>query len=184
MFEIPTTTSVGSASEDIATGSCVLITGATGSLGAHMVAHYANLSSVSSVFCLNRRSSSKSGPLARQLASLSSKGLTLAPHALSKLTAFDTDTTKPYLGLPRSSYEALTRTLTHIVHNAWPMNAKQPLSAFVPQFRVLRHLLDFAVAISANRPEGFRVGFQFISPSPQWVTTLFRRGARTSQRNV
>ncbi|KAF2800562.1 hypothetical protein K505DRAFT_228585 [Melanomma pulvis-pyrius CBS 109.77] len=162
-FEIPSMTSVSSAIEDIATGSCVLITGATGSLGAHMVAHYANLSSVSSVICLNRRSSSKSSPLERQLTSLSSKGLTLDPHASSKLTAFETDTTKPYLGLPQSSYKYLTHTLTHIVHNAWPMNAKQPLSAFVPQFRVLRHLLDLVAAISASRPEGFRVRFQFIS---------------------
>jgi len=128
-----------------------------------MVAHYANLPTVSTVVCLNRRSNSSTDALSRQLSSLSSRGLNLAPDALAKISAFEADTTKPYLGLAQSTYESLVNTITHIVHNAWPMNAKQPLVAFKPQFRVLRHFIDFAALISSRRSSGFKLGFQFIS---------------------
>ncbi|KAF9698348.1 hypothetical protein EKO04_003885 [Ascochyta lentis] len=145
-------------------GHCVLITGATGSLGSHMVAHYANLSTVSSVVCLNRRNkSSDVDPLSRQLTSLSSRGLSLSPLASAKLAAIEVDIRKPLFGLSPSSYDSLAESATHIVHNAWPMNAKQPLSAFVPQFRALRSLLDFAALVSARQSPGFIVSFQFIS---------------------
>ncbi|KAJ4314706.1 hypothetical protein N0V94_006339, partial [Neodidymelliopsis sp. IMI 364377] len=145
-------------------GHCVLITGATGSLGSHMVAHYANLATVSSVICLNRRNKSSGlDPCARQLTSLTSRDLILSPQAKAKLSAFEVDITKPYFGLPSPTYNSLVSTVTHIVHNAWPMNAKQPFSAFTPQFRVKRNLIDFAALISAHRPSNTQIGFQFIS---------------------
>jgi nucleoside-diphosphate-sugar epimerase len=143
---------------------CVLITGATGSLGSHMVAHYANLPMVSSVVAFNRRNKSSGlDPLARQLASLSSKGLNLSAEASAKISAFEVDMTKPFFGLSPATHDQLVKSVTHIVHNAWPMNAKQPLSAFLPQFRVLRNLVDFAALVSAQQPSDCKVGFQFIS---------------------
>ncbi|RMZ66368.1 polyketide synthase [Pyrenophora seminiperda CCB06] len=145
-------------------GHCVLITGATGSLGSHMTAHYANLPTVASVVCLNRRSyNSDCEPLERQLKSFSSKDISLTSSALSKISAYETDTSKPFLGLSESTYYSLINTVTHIVHNAWPMNGKLPLQAFTPQFRVFRRLLDFAALVSARRQPGFKFTFQFIS---------------------
>ncbi|UPX17606.1 uncharacterized protein EKO05_0007950 [Ascochyta rabiei] len=145
-------------------GQCVLITGATGSLGTHMVAHYANLTAISSIICLNRRNrSSGLDPLARQLIALTSRDIILSPQATNKVSVFEVDITKPHFGLPPHTYDSLVNTVTHIVHNAWPMNAKQPFSAFTPQFRVLRNLIDFAALISSKRPSNFEVGFQFIS---------------------
>ncbi|CAE7015382.1 hypothetical protein P3342_004097 [Pyrenophora teres f. teres] len=146
------------------TGHCILITGATGSLGSHMAAHYASLPTVTSVICLNRRShNSPHTPLQRQLHSFTQKSIILPPNSLSKLTAYETDTTKPLLGLPEETYNALSTTVTHIVHNAWPMNGKLPLQAFTPQFKVLRHLLELAALVSAKRGLGFKFSFQFIS---------------------
>lgn len=143
---------------------CVLITGATGSLGSHMVAHYANLPTVSSVIALNRRNKcSGLDSLARQIAALSSRDLTLSPPALAKLSAFEVDMTKAFLGLPPATYNQLKKSVTHVVHNAWPMNAKQPLSAFTPQFRVLRNLIDLAALVSAHHSSDSKVSFQFIS---------------------
>jgi nucleoside-diphosphate-sugar epimerase len=143
---------------------CVLITGATGSLGSHMIAHYANLPTVSSVIAFNRRNrSSDLDPLARQRTSLSSRNITLSPVASAKISAFEVDMTKPFFGLSTDTYNQLVASVTHIVHNAWPMNAKQPLSAFLPQFRVLRNLIDFAALISNQHPAHCKVGFQFIS---------------------
>jgi hypothetical protein len=129
-----------------------------------MVAHYANIPTVTSVIAFNRRNKSSGlDPLARQLNSLSSRNLTLSPLASAKISAFEVDMTKPFFGLSTSTYNQLVKSVSHIVHNAWPMNAKQPLSAFIPQFRVLRSLVDFAALVSAHHPSGYKVGFQFIS---------------------
>lgn len=129
-----------------------------------MVAHYTNLPWVSSVVCFNRRSNSSNlDPLARQLASLTSRGINLSSQSLAKVSAFEVDIAKPYFGLSSESYNSLVDTVTHVVHNAWPMNAKQPLSAFIPQFRVLRRLIDFSALASARRGSDFKFSFQFIS---------------------
>ncbi|KAF7575876.1 polyketide synthase [Pyrenophora tritici-repentis] len=146
------------------TGHCILITGATGSLGSHMAAHYASLPTVTSVICLNRRShNSPYTPLERQLNAFTQKSITLPASSLSKITAYETDSTKPLLGLPEETYATLSTTVTHIVHNAWPMNGKLPLQAFTPQFKVLRHLFDLAALVAAKRGPGFKFSFQFIS---------------------
>ncbi|ENI04529.1 hypothetical protein COCC4DRAFT_32304, partial [Bipolaris maydis ATCC 48331] len=57
-----------------------------------MVAHYANLPTVSSVIAFNRRNrSSDLDPLGRQLAALKSRDLTLSPSASAKISVFEVD---------------------------------------------------------------------------------------------
>ncbi|MCJ1251634.1 hypothetical protein MMC30_008869 [Trapelia coarctata] len=140
---------------------CVLITGATGSLGSHLVAHFAELPNVKTVVCLNRCSSTE--PTLRQRQALESRGISLGTTAVSKLKVFETDTSKPNFGLQNSEYEILLNTVTHIVHNAWPMSIKRPLKAFETQFQAMRNLVDLTREISCKRPPGSKVGFQFIS---------------------
>jgi nucleoside-diphosphate-sugar epimerase len=141
-------------------GKCVLVTGATGSLGSHLVAHFAKLSSVKKVYCLNRYSSTEPG--LRQRQSLKLKGISLDPSALSKITVYQTDTAKPRLGLRSSDYEDLARNIVYIVHNAWPMSITRPISAFESQFRVMQNLIELTCEISKHQ-QGSRIGFQFIS---------------------
>jgi acyl transferase domain-containing protein/acyl carrier protein/nucleoside-diphosphate-sugar epimerase/SAM-dependent methyltransferase len=144
------------------TGDCVLVTGATGSLGSHLVAYLSELSHVKAVICLNRPSSRAAE--ARQWQALASRGISIRPEALSKLKVFETDTSKPSLGLSTEAYEYLVGNVTHLVHNAWPMSITRPVGAFEKQFRVMRNLIDLARIISRRRgKQGFRVGFQFIS---------------------
>ena len=145
-----------------ASSRCVMITGATGSLGAHLVANFANLADVESVICLNRQSKG-SEPEARQRESIHSKGIDLSSSAESKLQVFETDTTKPMLGLPRAAHEKLLGIVTHIVHNAWPMSGKRPVRGFESQFQVMRNLIDFARDLSCRRRKGSKVSLQFIS---------------------
>ncbi|KAK3324854.1 putative polyketide synthase [Apodospora peruviana] len=143
-------------------GQTVLITGASGSLGTHLVAHMAALPHVSSVICLNRRSVSAT-PEARQHRAMEERGILLDAACHSKLQVFQTDTSKPMLGLSASEYESLANSVTHIIHNAWPMSGKRPLSAMESQLTVMRNLVDFAREIACRRPAPFRVSFQFIS---------------------
>lgn len=143
-------------------GKHVLITGGTGSLGAHIVAQLALRPDVQQVVCLNR--SGKIEAKERQLQSLHSKGLGLPPQALGKILVFETDISKPQLGLPAHQYDALTRTVTHIIHSAWLMNTKWPLRRFEPQLRMMRNLLDLAREISIKSPPGSdKITFQFVS---------------------
>jgi acyl transferase domain-containing protein/thioester reductase-like protein/acyl carrier protein/SAM-dependent methyltransferase len=142
-------------------GQCVVVTGGTGSLGCHLVAKFASLPDVTQVICLNRRS--RQDPSSRQHESLLKKGIVLPPHIASKLCVFETDMSKSELGLAKDDYEYFLQNTTHIVHNAWLMNAKWPIKNFEPQLRIMRNLLDFTAHISARRSPGTKVNFQFIS---------------------
>ncbi|EHK98549.1 putative Conidial yellow pigment biosynthesis polyketide synthase [Glarea lozoyensis 74030] len=154
---------------------CVLITGATGSLGSHCVAYFANLEGVTKVVCVNRQSSGIT-PEARQLRALESRGIHLSSTELAKLSVFGTDCTKPYLGLPNDVYEELTGSVTHILHNAWPMSARRPVEGFMSQFRVMRNLVDFAAESSGKNLS--KISFQFVSSIatvgryPIWKSTV------------
>ncbi|RYP73018.1 hypothetical protein DL771_003886 [Monosporascus sp. 5C6A] len=145
-------------------GAVVLVTGATGSLGSHLVQKLAENPNVAKVVCLNRRSSSGSSVDERQQEAFLSRGIALSPGARAKLRVLETDTSQAQLGLPPHEHAWLVQHGTHIVHNAWPMSGTRPLSAFEPQLQALRNLLDLAremASCDAARP--VRVGFQFVS---------------------
>ena len=143
----------------VSPGQCVLVTGATGSLGCHLVAHFAEQPDIKTVVCLNRRSNSN--PARRQNEAIQSRGITLSSAAHSKLNVIETDTTKLQLGLSPPDYDSLASSVTHIVHNAWPMSIKRPVKGFESQMLVMRHLIDLAREIACRRST--QVGFQFIS---------------------
>lgn len=135
----------------------VIVTGATGSLGAQVVAVLASHSSVKMVVCINRH---RPTPVeARQDDAFSSRGITLTPKARSKLRILATDSSQPQLGLETSEYRWLTQHGSHIVHSAWPLSGSRPMSAFASQFQTMRNLLDLARDIAVHR----RVGFQLVS---------------------
>ncbi|KAI0114740.1 hypothetical protein F4814DRAFT_459633 [Daldinia grandis] len=142
-------------------GKTVLITGATGSLGSHLIAQLAELADVTRVVCLNRRRGTN--PEERQKQALIKKGISLSDRAISKLSVFETDMSKPNLDLPIEDYEDMVNSVTHIVHNAWLMNAKSPLRNFETQFQILKNLLNLSREISVRRVLGTKVTFQFIS---------------------
>jgi acyl transferase domain-containing protein/thioester reductase-like protein/acyl carrier protein/SAM-dependent methyltransferase len=142
-------------------GKCIVVTGATGSLGCHLVAKFASLPDVTQVICLNRRS--RQDPHSRQHQSLLKKGIVLPPDIVSKLCVFETDMSKPQLGLGGGDYDCLLQKTTHIVHNAWLMNAKWPIKNFEPHLHIMRNLLEFAEQISLRCSPGTKVDFQFIS---------------------
>ncbi|KAL2862550.1 putative polyketide synthase [Aspergillus lucknowensis] len=138
----------------------VVVTGATGSLGSHIVANLAENPTVQSVICINRRTGTAAET--RQDEAFSKRGIEISSDALQKLRVFQTTASQPQLGLPASEYTWLVENVTHIIHNAWPMSTKRPLSSFEPQFQTLRNLLDLASA-AGSRPDKPRIGFQFVS---------------------
>ncbi|KAI8635190.1 putative polyketide synthase [Xylariaceae sp. FL1651] len=144
-------------------GSYVVITGATGSLGSHLVANLASRTDVTCIICLNRRSKLDISATDRQLQALVQKGILLPQSALDKLQVFETDLSKPNLGLSDEEYNFILDNATHIIHNAWLMNAKWPIKRFEPQLQIMRNLLDVAGVASSRQPSGQKFTFQFVS---------------------
>lgn len=125
------------------------------------MAHVAALPNVKTVVCLNRRSGSDAN--ARQQKALEERGILIDAASQSKLQVFQATTSKPMLGLEKGDYEELLGKATHIIHNAWPMTGKRPLSGLESQFQVMRNLIEFGRDISARRPEGPKATLQLIS---------------------
>ncbi|KAI1810887.1 putative polyketide synthase [Poronia punctata] len=132
----------------------VLITGATGSVGGHLVAHLARQPRISTVYCLNRKT--KKNPMERQMDAFKAMGIELDPAALKKLIVVESDTSQPFLGLSDEEYEEMLHSVGYIVHNAWPMGIKSPLPKFRPQLQIMRNLIDLASQSPSTK-------FQFIS---------------------
>lgn len=158
-FVAPTSSNSGILPNE--TEKVILVTGASGSLGGHLVYHLAQLSDVKTIVCLNREN--RAEPYTRQQKAMRDKGIRFPEALKPKLLVLQTDASKPMLGLSRSDYNSLVGSVTHLIHQAWPMSAKRPLSGFESQFQILRNLIDFGCAVSSSRPESFKVGFQMVS---------------------
>jgi thioester reductase-like protein len=140
-------------------GHFVLVTGATGSLGAHLVSALVARPDVDVVFCLNRVSRG-SEPEQRQLQSLVEKKLEMNPDHMRKLRVVQSHTSKHHMGLSDNEYHNLSRRVTVVIHNAWPMSGIRPIQGFEGQFAAMRNLIELACdAASFSRV----VTFQFIS---------------------
>ncbi|KAJ6049157.1 uncharacterized protein N7446_007516 [Penicillium canescens] len=73
----------------------VVLTGATGSIGAHVVSELLNDDSVSTIYCLTRRASSQDAVINN----LAEKDLYVDPEQIKKIVAFDSCLDKPDFGL-------------------------------------------------------------------------------------
>lgn len=137
-------------------GHVILLTGGTGSLGTHLLAYLASLPNVSRIYCLNRRyspgahhgpnSKTYSDPYQRQLQALEAKGVTLPEKAWSKIIILQSDMKAAFLGLKKTDYAQLCSEITHILHNAWPMDFKRTLLSLKPQLQILQNLVGLARA--------------------------------------
>lgn len=140
------------------TRATVLVTGGTGGLGCHLVAHLASIPSVDRVICLNRPSAgAKSNPYARQFQSNKAKGAAIPLSVIEKVEVLEANTALPLLGLSRPVYWGIAASVTHIIHNAWPVDFKRSISSFESQFKIMNNLLDLA------RDGGSKPRFMFVS---------------------
>jgi thioester reductase-like protein/acyl carrier protein len=143
------------------TAKVVLITGASGSLGGHLTDQIAQMENIKQVVCLNRDKNLE--PYARQQKAMRERGIRSFDKIRPKLLVIQTDSSKPNFGLSQSEYDGLAKSVTHVIHNAWPMSAKRPLSGFESQFQVMRNLIDFACNAVSERPADFKFSFQMVS---------------------
>ncbi|KAI1312029.1 putative NRPS-like enzyme [Xylaria venustula] len=132
-----------------------LLTGATGFLGAHLLAALEASANVSTIYALIRRPDRSGAPgtaKERLQDSLRNKGF---DASLRKIVPLYHDLADARFALEQADrYTELSTQVTHVIHCAWPVNFAIPLQAFEPQFEGLKNLLAFCAA-SPRRPSLF-----------------------------
>ncbi|TFY82997.1 hypothetical protein EWM64_g1012 [Hericium alpestre] len=129
----------------------VLLTGSTGGLGVHILAHLVADPAVMRIYAFNRKSSSKS-LYDRQVEALRSRGLDEALVLSSKVVLVETDISRAKLDVSADLWNELQSLVTHIIHNAWRVDFKLSLQSFEANVKGLRNLLDFALLSPLARP--------------------------------
>ena len=130
---------------DLSPGCTVLLTGATGHLGVHLLEQLTRTKNVSSVICLSRSHSEQDAKSRQQLAN-DSRGVVLSEPACSKVSYLSSNQLHATnLGLSYDEYRLLLRKVTHVVHSAWPMDFQMTLSSFEPQIQTVRRLVDLCI---------------------------------------
>lgn len=136
----------------------ILLTGSTGSLGTYLLDALYKRQDVEQIICLNRKSDAES----RQTESLRNRGLHASllmgsptPESLTatsqglhgfqlspRVRFLQVDLSSPRLGLEAGEYRRLLASVTHIFHNAWPVNFNLPFDAFIGQVHGVQHLVE------------------------------------------
>ncbi|KAL4885540.1 hypothetical protein BJY04DRAFT_231032 [Aspergillus karnatakaensis] len=138
-------------------GEYVVVTGATGSLGAHVVAQLVQAARVRKVFCLVRADSALSA-FHRVRQSLHARFLSssLTPEAERKIVALPADLSNDRLGLSEDVYEELVTSITAVMHCAWSVNFNWALESFEKScIAGTRNLLDLCLDTRGPLPAKF-----------------------------
>ncbi|KAL4784450.1 hypothetical protein BJX76DRAFT_219889 [Aspergillus varians] len=129
-------------------GRGVILTGATGSIGAHTLHRLLNDETVSAVYCLTRRSNPKEAILD----ALAQKGLNVLPYRTKKIVALNSALHEPDMGLDKPTIEQMRQSVSLIIHSAWPVNFNLPLPSFIPHIQGLSNLIDFSMSVHMPAP--------------------------------
>ncbi|KAM0721615.1 hypothetical protein Q7P37_002540 [Cladosporium fusiforme] len=131
----------------------IVLTGATGALGAHVLDQYRSLASVRKVYCLVRGADVHAAEerVAKALEYRKLRALTDDPDG--KVVVLPAHLADPRLGLNDETYCTVAREATVIMHVAWSVNFRMKLRSFVKDsIGGLTHLIALALAAPASRP--------------------------------
>ena len=127
-------------------GEVVVLTGATGALGAHILSLLRSSPHVSEIHCLIR-AASLSAARERISKSLLARNKTPLDPTSPQITCHPCKLSDAALGLPSSTYKDLATRTTLFVHAAWAVNFSMRLSSFVKDhIGGLRNLINLALA--------------------------------------
>ncbi|RJE18399.1 Male sterility protein [Aspergillus sclerotialis] len=113
------------------TSNVVLLTGATGTIGRHVLHTLVTQVEVGQVYCLVRADSNEAA-MQRIRNSLETAHLlqTLEPRQVQRITPLSSNLNADNLGLSNDTYEVLCNRVTNIIHNAWAVNFNMHLASF------------------------------------------------------
>ena len=155
-FEGQTRQSPTTGSQPNSAGSgVVVLTGATGALGAYILDLLQTRQNVDSIYCLVR-GSDEHAARERVSKALKEKGLAnllSLETSDSKVKVVPAKLSEKRLGLDDEVYEYLAREVTSIIHVAWTVNFRLKLRSFVKDnVAGVRNLLDLALHVPRSNP--------------------------------
>ena len=136
----------------------VLLTGATGNLGAHLLQVLSETPMVKRILCLSRfrSSSATSTPQetlrSRQRYVLDKMGIMISESGWSKIEHLCWDASAESFGLSGPEYEKLAVTVSHIFHGAWPMDFRRSLISFEAHIKAVGDFIQLGRDIHRTRP--------------------------------
>ncbi|EJD45598.1 acetyl-CoA synthetase-like protein [Auricularia subglabra TFB-10046 SS5] len=136
-------------------GRVVLITGTTGGLGSNLLALLLQDAAVERVYAVNRASTKSQTLLERHAATFKDRGLDEGLLKSDKLVLVEAVTSRPNLGLPEEQYDEIRSSITHIIHNAWPVNFNYTIQTFEPAVQSVKELVDLALKSPLPSPPKF-----------------------------
>lgn len=130
-----------------------MLTGATGSLGAHLASQLVIEKDVKKVYCFVRARSSSNARF-RVIQSMQERSVYhhLPLAARKKITAIPADFSKASLGLNPADYNEIASEITGLIHCAWSVNFNLGLKSFEAHCIAGTHNL-IALCLRAQRPE-------------------------------
>ncbi|OQO13072.1 hypothetical protein B0A48_02536 [Cryoendolithus antarcticus] len=133
-------------------GGVVILTGATGALGAHILSQYRADSSISRIYCLVRGADVHAARERVAKALSYRRLLSLYDDPNDKVVVLPARLSDAELGLDQETYAKLAREATIIMHVAWSVNFRMKLRSFVrDSIAGLSHLINLALAAPASR---------------------------------
>ncbi|KAF9018364.1 acetyl-CoA synthetase-like protein [Hymenopellis radicata] len=137
--------SMGSSARD---GKVVLLTGSTGSLGCLLLSRLLADESVEKVICVNRARDDGADPMKRQVGLMHRRGAVVDETALKRVSFMDTDVSSAEWTDPE--VDPIMLRVTHIIHNAWPVNFNRHVTSFESHIAGLVNLLKLCILSSQN----------------------------------
>ncbi|KAF3045960.1 putative secondary metabolism biosynthetic enzyme [Didymella heteroderae] len=126
----------------------IVLTGTTGSLGAHVLSQLLSRADVETVHCLVRAKDGKDAAY-RVTHSLLQRKIyhTISLNARAKINALPSDLSGANLGLSRATYESIAEKVTNVIHCAWAVNFNWGLPSFEKDcIAGVKHLLNLCLA--------------------------------------
>ncbi|KAH0397314.1 acetyl-CoA synthetase-like protein, partial [Aureobasidium melanogenum] len=132
----------------------VLLTGATGTVGIHIITKLVRQNNVAAVWAIVRASSTTQAT-ERISEALSSRGLHLTEREKEKIVPFLGDLSKTDLGLGES-LQKLKSQLTHVIHSAWAVNFNLGVRSFENQhIKGAYNLIQLCLSTRTPKPAKF-----------------------------
>ncbi|GJN93246.1 hypothetical protein Rhopal_006293-T1 [Rhodotorula paludigena] len=139
-FDVPSTLPPDATSQPSA--SVVLLSGATGSLGANQLSQLLSRDEVKKVYALVRAKDDAEAA-ARVSASLDEKGLPGAGDL--RIVALAADFAQDRLGLSQDRFEEVKSDVTVVLHYAWQVNFNLSIASFEPHIRGAVNLINLCL---------------------------------------
>ncbi|KAF7916863.1 hypothetical protein BELL_0163g00100 [Botrytis elliptica] len=128
----------------VTTGTTVLLTGTTGSLGSYLLNEMNNDSNVKHIYALDR----SAGGAEKYQQAIAARGL--SPIDPKRVTFLKADLSDSQLGVGQENYTKILENVTHVLHCQWPVNFNWTLNSFKPYITGVRNLAQMASSSTNN----------------------------------